>query len=111
MLKFRHQTSFNAHDSQCSVGPDGRIVVTHSVQKRCELVLYALLSKCSSAKEILARLQRRFSNSYTRGDVASALLKLRRIGLIKTKGSKFETQYSVSPNVIKRFRSLPKQLI
>ena len=106
-LRFRSQTTFNAHDSRQVNGDDGRVTVTNGVKHRCELVLNTIL-RLGGGKpaEVLTHLQSRFSDSYTLSDVRTALDKLKGARLIYRRGS---GEYRASRDALNRWREIPKK--
>lgn len=111
-LRFRSKTTFNAHDSRSSHQDGGRHQIDNGVKRRCELVLFALLRIGDAGlDELTTHLQGRFSDSYSKGDVSTALQKLAKVGLITMLGKKRGAFYRPTREVLDKWRALDKQMI
>ncbi len=88
---FAKSVSFNIHTCKLNRTDNGRIEVQHNMRKRCDLVLNSVIRHAASnvpanAQSVLRDMQRRFSDTYTVGDIRSALTKLSNIGVIERNG-------------------------
>jgi len=86
---FAKSVSFNDHTCKLNRTDDGRIEVQHNMRKRCDLVLNSVIRHAASnvrvnVQTVLRDMRKRFSDTYTAGDIRSALTKLSNIGVIES---------------------------
>lgn len=111
-LRFRRQTTFNAHDSILNVSDSGRMTVINGVKRRCELVLNAFLRLGSgNTTDILTHLQSRFDNSYSQTDVSTAIDKLRSGGILFRRGRGRAAKFYPNRDALATWRLLPKDSV
>jgi hypothetical protein len=104
-MKFRKNTTFNTHDTKFEVDGD-RLIVSNGVKKRCELVLNSLLRKNNHSVGIASDLATRFKDGgYTVSVVQYVLRRLVNEGLVRVHGKGPAAVYSVSSNVIAKWRA------
>jgi hypothetical protein len=111
-MNFRNQTSFNAHDSRQVVSETGRVAVALGVKRRCELVLNTLIRLWGgNSVDVTTHLKSRFNDSYSQGDVKTAIDKLRSGGLVFRRGRGRAAKFYPSRDALAKWRALPKNSV
>jgi hypothetical protein len=104
-MGFRGQTSFNSHDSICTIG--NRIVVEHDVPRRCEIVLRYLVNlgrKGISLYELTDKINHYYKCEYSQGDIRYAFHHLHKEGL----AAYVEGSYRASRNALAIWNTIDK---
>lgn len=95
----------NDHDCQPYRASNGRHGTKFNVKKRCDLVGYALLRSKSTLHELYLEFRERFSDTYSKNDIKTALRILKGEGLIHRNSA---GQYVAGLNFLNRWREMAK---
>lgn len=110
-MRFSKGCTFNSHDTSVLFDANSRIKIdqTRGVSARCELAINALLrfgNKGATAEMIADHLNKRLTANYSSSDLAYALDRLVKEGLISdtTTGYREKSVYRASQNVLVKWR-------